>query len=766
MFDRVPLEMRNYAQWVNWRITDVDGKPTKPPLQARNGQLASVTDPTNWSDFRTTVANVLRGLAPGIGFVLTHNDAYTMIDLDNKEGDPVKHAAHVDIVKRFNSYTEISPSGKGVHIIVRGAVPRGVRDSLLGVEVYSVERYMTMTGQPLDGYDLPIANAQSKLDELYAQLGGDGKNVLDLAELDRPETLTDEQILEQAAHAKNGELFRHLWAGNFAGIYPSQSEADQALVNILAFYTDNVEQVKRLFWQSALGERPKAKRDTYINPTVRRAFDQKINTQAVTIALRQTAAKVAAAPATVPETPPQEPTGLDTPITTPPGLMGDLLRFVLQASPRPVPQMALAAAIGFMSGAGRAWNVSATGLNMYVLAVAATGSGKEIVGGAAARILSQLPPVSTYGNQTLPAMGAHSLIGPGEIASGQGIIRWLSEGNKSFVSIIGEFGLKLRNMAGPHASPTDTALLRMLLDLYGKSGKTSVVNPTAYSDKTKNTQIIQAPSFSFLGETTPETLYRGLDESLITNGLLPRILTLTYTGPRVPLNEHAPFAALDNVEGLRAFVNVALKNIVANEPTDVKLDTQATLDARALSEYYDARINGDAREVSKHLWNRAHLKILKLAALVAVGVDPYAPIITPPVLAWARTIVESDIVNLLRMFDTGEFTREETSDKQREIDMARKIIQLIENKPTSDAAFIEKGAISHRTLSQRVYSLKSFAKSKRGEQNAVKDTIAALERSGLIVTIPLITCRTDFNTGQQLYGVVDLDGLNRFARSK
>jgi len=762
MFDRVPLELRNYAQWVNWRIATVDGKPTKPPLQPGSGLLASVTEPTHWHDYRTSVSNVLRGLAAGIGFVLGYNDGYTFIDLDNKDGDPGRQAYFIELIKRFNSYTEISPSGKGAHIIVRGSVPRGIRNSNTGVEVYSVDRCMTVTGNPVEGYDIPIAAAQSKLDELFAELGG-ANGQYSTALIDGPEILTDEQILAQCATAKNGELFRRLWVGDYIGVYPSQSEADQSLCNCLAFISANPQQVIRLFHQSALGQRDKAKRDSYLNPTIRKAFDQKIDTAAITISLQRTAATVASAPETVAEQ--IAPSGVaDTPITAPPGLMGDLMRFVLAASPRPVPQVALAAAIGFMSGAGRAWNVSGTGLNMYLLCVAATGSGKEMVGGGVNRILASLPPVASHAGTSIAPVGAASLIGPAELASGQGVVRWLSEGNRSFVSIIGEFGLKLRQIAAPNASANDLALLRMLLDLYGKSGRNSVLNPTAYSDKAKNTVVVHAPSFSFLGETTPETLYRGLDETLITNGLLPRILTLTYTGIRVPLNKNAAFAVFENVRSLQNFVGVAMRSIVQNEVIDCAFEADAQAMSDTLSDYYDTQINRDTREVSKHLWNRAHLKILKLAALVAAGVDPFRPVITAPVLTWARNLVEADTLNMLRLFDSGEFTREDDSDKQRETDLARKIIQIFEGKPTSEAGYTEKGVVTHRALSQRVYSLKSFAKSKQGQKRALKDTIDSLCSHGILTEIPLITARTDFQTGQKLYGVVDYDALQRFAR--
>jgi hypothetical protein len=84
----------------------------------------------------------------------------------------------------------------------------------------------------------------------------------------------DATVLRQCSQASNGEKFQRLYMGNWQYDYPSQSEADFALINILTFYTKNKEQIIRLFRMSGLGQREKAKRNKYIAYMVNRAFDR------------------------------------------------------------------------------------------------------------------------------------------------------------------------------------------------------------------------------------------------------------------------------------------------------------------------------------------------------------------------------------------------------------------------------------------------------------------------------------------------------------
>lgn len=147
--DNIPHEMKIYSQFVVWKSVERDdGKRTKVPFDAKNGLSASATDQQTWCTFDLARATLARGGYNGIGFVFTPNDPFAGIDLDDAEGDAPMQERQNAIYDRFDSYAELSPSGRGLHIIVRGSVPRGRRRSK--VEVYSSERFFTMTGNVYD----------------------------------------------------------------------------------------------------------------------------------------------------------------------------------------------------------------------------------------------------------------------------------------------------------------------------------------------------------------------------------------------------------------------------------------------------------------------------------------------------------------------------------------------------------------------------------------------------------------------------------------
>lgn len=260
--ENIPHELRTLPQWVR-------RDANKRPLNPRTGALASPTNPNDWGTWHEAAAS---SFGVGVGFVFTDSDPYTGIDLDVAEGESPTEEQQT-IYNEFDSYAERSPSGRGLHIIVRGKVPAGRRQK--GIEVYSSGRYFTMTGNT--ERPGPINDHSAKLQTLWARMGGNAPQTAQ----DTPDAAqagSDGEIIDRARSAANGGKFAALYAGNWQGEYPSQSEADQALINIIAFYTKNREQVARIFRSSALGQRDKAKRDDYMAKMLTKAFDRELPT--------------------------------------------------------------------------------------------------------------------------------------------------------------------------------------------------------------------------------------------------------------------------------------------------------------------------------------------------------------------------------------------------------------------------------------------------------------------------------------------------------
>ena len=135
-------ELRVRPQWIVWKA--VGDRPDKVPYSARTGRRASSTDLLTWGTFQEALEAYENGDYAGLGFVFSSADPYTGIDLDDcVDADGEIAGWALEIVRYFDSYTELSATGTGLHVIVRGEIPNRRKDE---VEVYSSKRFFTMTG--------------------------------------------------------------------------------------------------------------------------------------------------------------------------------------------------------------------------------------------------------------------------------------------------------------------------------------------------------------------------------------------------------------------------------------------------------------------------------------------------------------------------------------------------------------------------------------------------------------------------------------------
>jgi hypothetical protein len=267
--------LRQRAQWVCWRFEERNGNRAKVPINPHDGAFASIVDAATWATFGE--ACTAASAYDGIGFVFSDEDPFCGIDLDPTD-DPVIRARQVKLYEHFNSYSERSPSGSGLHIIVRGNVPAGRRRDK--IEVYSSARFFTMTGDVVN--DAAISERQDLLSQLWHEMAPAGAAVSDASAFYRSATEADDAIYERAAGAANGDKFVRLWNGDgsdLPGSDKSGSAIDQALVNMLAFYTKNPAQIEQLWLRSPQGQRDKTRsRADYRASTIRRAFDNELPT--------------------------------------------------------------------------------------------------------------------------------------------------------------------------------------------------------------------------------------------------------------------------------------------------------------------------------------------------------------------------------------------------------------------------------------------------------------------------------------------------------
>ncbi len=256
-----------------------NGKVGKIPFNPRTGRNAASDNPETWGTFEEAVLAYQNGGYAGVGFVLTKNNPFCGVDLDNCIDDiGIIESWAWKVIHQLNSYTEFSPSGRGLRIFTKARLTAGGRkNEELGAEVYTDSRYLTLTGHHLEETPLTIEDRQEAIELFHKDFIVKGKDEFrtDLKSKTKSERqasapsaqMDDAEILRKARAAKNGNLFAQLFdQGDWqtAG-YPSQSEADQALANILAFWCGrDVDRVENLFRQSAL-YREKCDRPHYSN---------------------------------------------------------------------------------------------------------------------------------------------------------------------------------------------------------------------------------------------------------------------------------------------------------------------------------------------------------------------------------------------------------------------------------------------------------------------------------------------------------------------
>lgn len=273
-----PAELARRPQWVAWRLTPREGepKPTKVPYNARTGHLASTTDPKTWASFEEAAAFcVQHEWASGVGYVLSAEDPYVGIDLDacrDPRSGRIEPWAKA-IIKRLNSYTEISPSGTGLRIFVRGELPpHGRRRG--HIEIYSQARFLTITGDRYLAAPDTIQARPQELIEWHVEVFGEPPAKRENGHVQRsPVQLADADLLLKARASDHGQFWA-LWNGDYSA-YGSQSEADLALVNYLAFWCGpDPARIDQLFRSSGL-MREKWDRQDYRDRTIDKALESR-----------------------------------------------------------------------------------------------------------------------------------------------------------------------------------------------------------------------------------------------------------------------------------------------------------------------------------------------------------------------------------------------------------------------------------------------------------------------------------------------------------
>lgn len=821
----IPEELKQLRQWCVSNHTHPDPHERKAPRIPRaKAPRASILNLNDWGTF-DEAAQYAWDHGPSdwcIGFVLTKEDPYCVIDLDVKTPETHPDKPHLwttqeeaesywRVAQEANSYVEVSIGGRSLHVIVKANIGEGVHAR--GIEIYSQERYVICTGNVK--IDKPVREAQSMMEASVRNLRKLSKETkIDLVETDPVDT--DEEVYQKALNASNGQKFLDLCNGEWAKYgYPSQSEADLSLMSMLAFYSQSNEQCRRLFRCTKLGAREKAqKNDVHLNRCLslirgRQERDaqtdfQIIQQQAEMLArVRAESAQTGApsapiaaeshAPATTPApqaTPgPTAPQGGPvqhegiTPISAhalavekemnrlgrlngsivnghdtldkipwPPGVVGELAKFIYCNAHRPVREVAIVAAFGFMAGVcGKTFTISDTGLNIYFILVALSSIGKEAMHSGISSILDHL----RNSNPTAMRFVDYSVFASGPALRKACLV------NPSFVNVSGEWGRTVKRMSEENGRDPSMASLRTAMtDLFHKSGPTSIVGGIAYSRKEDSVVSVSGVAYSLIGETTPTTYYESLTESMMEDGFMSRFASLEYSGLRPPLNENrlttlgAEFG--DYISRLCTFSLSRLTGL--KKGVQVQLSDEADTILREFDVRCDREINNRTKEAWRQMWNRAHLKALRFAALMAAADNYENPVVTKDHANWAIDLILRDIDLMSRKLTSGDIGMGDDTREVKLLSVLREYVQHPQRAYRIPEELRVNGIVPRRYLQTRCSRVNCFYKHRMGATSSLDATIRSLTDSGYLREIGKDELE-EFGYQGRCYRIMDLPQL-------
>ena len=281
--ENIPAYLREHGLFNVWRYeTDQKGRRTKMPYNPNNPQYrGDSTDRSTFAPLNTAAARANGFDGIGIGIF----DSVAAIDIDHCMKDGKLSSLAADIVETMDAYTEISPSGEGLRILFLAPGFRYddneyyINNRNNGLEIYlpgMTNKYVTVTGNTLRSRDILDRSdrLQTILDKYMKRPQQTTQTAAPMP--GTPADISDAELIEKAKSAGNGVKFATLWEGGLYG-YASQSEADQALCNLLAFWTGkDAARMDALFRQSGLMRDKWNRRQrgtTYGAITIQKAID-------------------------------------------------------------------------------------------------------------------------------------------------------------------------------------------------------------------------------------------------------------------------------------------------------------------------------------------------------------------------------------------------------------------------------------------------------------------------------------------------------------
>lgn len=605
----IPKTLRDIPQWVVWRHE----RGTKVPYRI-DGRRADKTDEGCWVDYETAAAAAEK--FDGIGFCFTEQDGLAGVDLDDclETGGRVKEWAR-EILRLLPSYAEVSPSGNGVKVFLRGIKPLGCRTRVdVGdgrLEVYDRGAYFTVTGIKLPNCRSEVHDCQAGLDEIVARWLTPPPRPLVA-----PVTHSQGETLRRAA-----EIVRHAKpaiAGQ--GGHNQTYRVALHLLRGLGLSVDDAFQY--------LDEYNNLKCDPpWTEKELRHKLDSAAKASApegyLLLGEKLDLGRLANEPPAEQPRPVLE--KYEDLIDDAPGLLKDMASWVLDNSQYPQPPLALGTSIamwGTVLGR-RVCGPRDVRTNVYILCLAPSSSGKDDPLNAPYRIFQHIPE-------------ARDLIGVRDFASRMTFQRHL-EAQPCMLFAFDEADglfLSLKDKRATHM----TRLADDFKAIWSAS-KESLWKGIGFADVKRDITINQ-PHACLLCVAVPEKFYASVDVTDIEGGLMPRFLLFTPEDdfpPENPLEVKIP-PPPKLVRAIRDWLSPGWGNLAEMNPAPRLVEPDP--EAREILKEYRVRMRDEMRRLRSDDAIRAAAigktaeQAAKLALIAACAVSTEYQVITPDCAAW------------------------------------------------------------------------------------------------------------------------------------
>jgi len=736
MISNIPDELKKLQQWVCFDIQE--GK--KIPYTPGSDNMAASNRPRDWRSFRAALADVKSGRRQHLGFCFASSDPYVFIDLDDP-GDPEQ----VAVFERIRTYAQRSISGKGCHLICKGTFDGpGRHPSKPAAGMFKENRFCLMTGDVSRGRNTIKPVDQEELQSVHSWLST-GSGIAPTVDLVEYQAEIPDQTVLDMGRDRFPHKFESLCRGDwrrYEEFHNDHSTADHAFTAMLCDLTESNEQVRWFFHASGMWteerENKKAAQghsfENYVNRTITkiRSTQARDADRASKVQIRFIEDEEEAQP--VPLVVHKEPRfgARDMIDALPDGLLKELAEYSFATAYLPLQEASLVGPLTLLSAIiGRGYvTPTNSGLNLWNVVVGRTGCGKDELQKSVKRILAGIA-------NDVPHI--RRIFG-GELVSGPAIETTFQDTFR-FVSYFKEFGKTFATLASPNAQEHTRTLVGGLLNSYNASDIGGSLESRKKAKNEGERSFIERPCLCLLGDSTPGELYDAVSTRELASGFLQRFMLFDVKPESWSMHANPnsggplPKRLADNLSLLTEMME-RFDADPKQKPRRVKATPECLkrLEEYALKKRQAIRRQSGPKN-SDEVYNRAGLKVGRLATIAAVCADFHAPVIDNEHVDWAIALVESLDASMLNKFTSGKVGTGQVKQEAEILAAAEEVCALTKKErmalgmPEEIAKLADFLPLS--ALKNAVVQNATFTNDKNGAVTAFEKCVASMVKAGV-----------------------------------